>query len=120
MIALLFSILLILGGCGPSTPDPIPSNPDFKEDIKPILLNRCMSCHSEGFKPHGSSTNWIDENTFKNSLDKVEDRVLEKKDMPRGSSLTPRESELIRRYIENNKDLLDDPVTMLILMDSMF
>ena len=91
-----FLFVLLLVGCGPSKPVPI--NPTF-EDVRPIFQMKCMSCHSEGFQPHGHSTNWINEQVVKDRLDIIKKRVIIERSMPLGNTLTPQEYQTIKNYI---------------------
>lgn len=93
----LFVLALVITGCTP--PKPAPLAPTF-QDVKPIIQLKCMSCHSEGFQPHGHSTNWLNENVVKERLDIIKERVIIKRNMPMGNTLTPQEFETIQRYLE--------------------
>jgi hypothetical protein len=95
MVPFLF-VLMLLAGC---TPKPIPSNPTF-QDVKPILQMRCMSCHNDSIRPHGHSTNWLNETVFKERLDIIKERVIIKRNMPVGSVLPKQEYETIKNYLE--------------------
>lgn len=99
MLPFLFVLLLV--GCTPKTPD-IPTYPTFKE-VRNVFMNRCMSCHSDNFRPYGESTNWIDEAIVRQRKDKIYERVIVKKTMPQGNILTTYEFEVIKRYLENLK-----------------
>ena len=93
-----FLFVLLLVGC--SNPKPVPTNPTF-EDVRPIFQLRCMSCHSEGFQPHGHSTNWLNETVVNERLDIIKKRVIIERSMPLGGGLTPQEYATIKNYLEN-------------------
>ena len=99
MLPFLF-VLLLLTGC---TPKPVPEVVDFEKDVKPIFVTKCMGCHSAGFQPHGTSTNWTDYQVAKNSIDKIKDRVIVKRNMPQGNVLSNYEYDIIKKWIDQEK-----------------
>lgn len=97
MVFMLPFLFLLLVGC---TPKPVPEIVDFQKDVKPIFATKCMSCHNAGFKPHGTSTNWTDYEVAKNSIDKIRDRVIVKRNMPQGNTLSKYEYDIIKKWID--------------------
>lgn len=72
-------------------------------NLKPTIQQRCMMCHSETFQPSGHSTNWLDYNIAKKYIDKIEDRVIIKREMPLGSKLSEVELNLFRTWVKSEK-----------------
>lgn len=112
MLPFLF-VLLLLTGCGPSKPTPI--SPEFKE-TRQIFLNRCMGCHNASFRPHGHSTNWLDESVVKERLDVLKERVIMKRNMPQGNTLTDKEYETIKDYLDKQIQAKNEDELILILL----
>ncbi len=68
----------------------------FETDIKPMFRQKCAHCHTKTFK----TGSWLDYNNVVKNKDKIYNRVVIKKDMPRGGVMTPEQRELVKRWIE--------------------
>jgi hypothetical protein len=46
-----FTLAACHSGPGPQSPDSVPANPKFEQDIKPILQKQCVACHNRQSLP---------------------------------------------------------------------
>jgi uncharacterized membrane protein len=71
----------------------------FKKDILALIQNRCSLCHSQ----NSGLPFWEDFSTLLANIDKVNQRVVVKKDMPRGNAtnMTEEEREILAQWIED-------------------
>ncbi len=74
-----------------------PEGPFYKSDILPIFQKDCTLCHAKG----GALPDWTSYNVAFERRDRIFNRVVEKKDMPLGAMLSPREIDLISAWIKN-------------------
>lgn len=51
---------------------------NFQQDIYPIFVNNCASCHNA----NTPAINWLDETTATNNKSSIYNRVFQKGDMP--------------------------------------
>lgn len=79
-------LLLLLTSC-----KPVPTNPDFELDVKPILQMKCYSCHGN---------HWLDKQVFDSNLKLIRKMVVETYRMPPGG-IDKLQYETIRNYIDN-------------------
>lgn len=66
--------------------------------IKPILLKHCSSCHNENW----SDKNWLNEKVAKENATKIKQRVWITKEMPPGNftGMQENERELIKNWVD--------------------
>ncbi len=74
-------------------PQPIPT---FEKEIKPLIKKYCVQCHFQD----GPLPNWLDKATIQAKKDSLMDRVVIKKDMPFGQTMTEEEILLFKRWLE--------------------
>ncbi|TXF77334.1 c-type cytochrome [Chryseobacterium sp.] len=79
---------------------PLPAMVTFTQDIKPIIDNNCVVCHS----PNGASAFFplTDYTLIKNAIDDILDRIQrpagDPLKMPQGGSLSPAQIEIIKKW----------------------
>lgn len=109
--------LLALVGCKSEVYDTVPNTGatgcdtlDYVKHIEPIFKTYCVSCHFDGGPAPG---NFNDVAVITARLDKINDRVFVRKDMPpRGSSqLSSAESSLLKKWIDCGGPLGSTPPT---------
>lgn len=95
-----------LGGCNSRTYDeisvftPIPTVVKYTTDVKPIIQNSCVSCHSStGSASFAPLTNYVE---TKNAIVKIINRIQrpdgDPQKMPVGGSLSSSQIETIKKW----------------------
>jgi uncharacterized membrane protein len=95
--------LLVLGGCGfyneknPGDPNSINVNNvvSFAQVSARVFQPRCAICHSVG----GAGFNSSDYSAVVSKISQVQERAINKQDMPADSPLTPYETKLLTTWI---------------------
>lgn len=87
---------------------PIPENVTYAKDVKPIIDNNCIVCHSAGGQ--ASFQPWTNYDQVKTHIDNILDRIQRPNGdpfkMPKGGSLSPAQ---INTFIEwKNDGLLEN------------
>ncbi|WP_353125064.1 hypothetical protein [Parapedobacter pyrenivorans] len=110
-VSLLLLMILAIAGCGKDdspTPDPPPppggedvtvENVTYANFIGALLQSKCSSCHA-GTGP--GTTKWVFSGytSVKDNLARVNDMVIVRKLMPQNGSLSTRERELLKAWID--------------------
>ncbi|MCM2280032.1 MAG: hypothetical protein NDJ89_18315 [Oligoflexia bacterium] len=79
------------GGGGASSRDVT-----YRKDILPLVRQYCASCHNES----SAIPNWLDYETALSRLDRIRERVVEKKDMPLGGGMPDSAREVFAAWID--------------------
>lgn len=78
----------------------IPEKVDYVHNVKPIIQNNCIACHSPGnaaeFFPLTDYT--LVKNAIDNILDRVQRPIGDPDKMPQGGSLSPANIELLIKW----------------------
>lgn len=91
-LGIMFAIYILHTDPKPVDKDPtIPKNPTFSQDILPIFVDRCMSCHS---------TKWTDYQVVVDNISKIKYKVIDTKQMPPGG-LSDKAYETIKIWVNN-------------------
>jgi uncharacterized membrane protein len=101
-----FVPVLILVGCETRTYEDIsaevvlPQTVTFSKDVKPIVDNNCIMCHSpgglSGFYPLTDYT--LVKNAIDNMLDRVQRPAGDPQKMPQGGSLSQANIDLLKKW----------------------
>lgn len=75
---------------------PAKTEPTYVDDIKPLFQNKCATCHNST----GPFPDWMNYELVFSKKDAIKDRIVVKKDMPLGGTLTDEERNLIKVWIE--------------------
>jgi len=76
---------------------PIPKNPTFTNPVQNIFANKCFICHNKRSMPGKDWTKY--EQAYKYRK-RIYDRVIIRKDMPKGLTMTNEEREIIKKWID--------------------
>lgn len=111
-VSLLLLMILAIAGCGKDdngpTPDPptpggdvTAENVTYANFIGALLQSKCSSCHA-GTGP--GTTKWVFSgySSVKDNLARVNDMVIVRKLMPQNGSLSTRERELLKAWIDKS------------------
>jgi mono/diheme cytochrome c family protein len=75
---------------------PAKNNPTYMDDIKPLFQATCITCHNST----GPFPDWMNYEVVLNKKDAIKNRIVVKKDMPLGGTLTDEERNLIKVWID--------------------
>jgi uncharacterized membrane protein len=80
----------------PVVVNPSKKNPTYMDDIKPLFQAKCITCHNST----GPFPDWMNYEVVFNKKDAIKNRIVVKKDMPLGGTLTDEERNLIKVWID--------------------
>jgi hypothetical protein len=64
LLSLLLTSAVWIAACGGQ---PVPDMPTFQQDVRPIMLSRCVRCHGAGGKRQGDPTSVTDVDALKSA-----------------------------------------------------
>lgn len=80
----------------PVVTKPPNTNPTYMDDIKPLFQAKCLNCHNST----GPFPDWMNYEVVFNKKEAIKNRIVVKKDMPLGSTLTDDERNMIKVWID--------------------